>query len=134
MRVSNYADILKQSSLKVTIQRVSMLKIVEKQGHISIEKLHRVLKKAHPSISLNTVYLNIEKLKQSGIINKILIDSSKPKYEIKKQEHIHLICSKCSSVTDQRLPHSILDSFELDDGFEAKKVSLNIYGVCSSCR
>ena len=132
--MSNFVELLKQNSLKVTTQRVSMLEIIEKYGHISVEKLHEILKKTHPSISLNTVYLNIEKLNQNGIINKISADFGKPKYEIKKQEHIHLICKECLSVIDKKLSNTTIENLKLNEDFEIEKISINIYGICSKCK
>ena len=131
--MSNLLELLKRKSLKATTSRVSILKIIEDYGHISIEELYLVLKKTHPTISLNTIYLNIDKLKQNGIINQISIDNKRAKYEIKKREHIHLICTICSGVIDKELPINIVDSLELGDNFRSEKISINIYGVCKEC-
>jgi len=130
----NFINLLKSKSLKVTAQRVAILKIMEKFGHISIQKLHENLKIDYPTISLNTIYLNLNILLENGILSQIAIDNNKKQYEIKKVEHIHLICTKCSSVQDIKLPNEIFEKIKLSDNFTKEKMVINIYGICEKCK
>ena len=51
---------LKQKGLKSTAQRVMLLKSIEDEGHIDIDTLYQKMTQLVPSISLNTIYLNLE--------------------------------------------------------------------------
>ena len=132
--MNSMIDILKQNSLKVTSQRVTILEIIEKYGHITTAKLYSLLKEIHPSISLNTVYLNIEKLTSSGILTAISIDGDKTQYEMSKNDHIHLICKRCFCVEDLELPKNISNSLLLNSDFTKQRLVVNIYGICQRCK
>lgn len=51
-----FEKILKQNNLKITPQRMAILKEIEKNGHISIEEIYENIKETHPSMSLATIY------------------------------------------------------------------------------
>ena len=132
--MQNLITLLKENSLKATSQRVAMLEIIAKSGHINTQNLHEKLQKNHPSISLNTVYLNINILLKNNILTSISIDGNKAQYEFAKEEHIHLICKKCATLKDLKAPKDISNQIALDNGFIQHKTVINIYGICPKCQ
>ena len=72
---------LKQKGLKSTAQRVMLLKSIEEAGHIDIDGLYQKMAELVPSISLNTIYQNLEKLAKEGLISKVALNSQKNVYE-----------------------------------------------------
>ncbi len=130
--VNDFITILRNHNLKATTQRVAILNFIYKNGHSSIDEIYKELIKDYPSISLNTIYLNVDLLTKNSILTQISIDKSRDKYEITKKEHIHLICEKCHSVIDKEIPSQLLNSLNFDTFFEKKRV-INIYGICQKC-
>ncbi len=126
--------LLQKKSLKATSQRVAMLEIIAKSGHISTQNLHEELQKNHPSISLNTVYLNINILLKNNILTTISIDGNKAQYELLKEEHIHLICKECATLQDIKAPKDISMQLAMDNDFIQHKTVINIYGICLKCQ
>jgi len=57
--MTDYATLLKESGLKATFQRMNILEVIEKSGHMSIEAIYDEVVKVHPSLSLATIYKNI---------------------------------------------------------------------------
>lgn len=135
--MENFKQMLKQKGLKSTSQRMSILKSIEEAGHIDIEALYKTLSVNNPSISLNTVYLNIEQLSKEGLISKVALNSQKNVYEITKQEHIHLVCKVCGDICDEQLNNEtfkVISEGLKGTDFEASFVALNVYGVCKTCK
>ncbi len=127
-----YADMLKQKDLKSTPQRMAMLGIMEAKGHADIDEIYQEIKKDFVSISLATVYKNINTLLDAGIIEEIKVPQKKSKFEITKHKHSHFVCEKCGEVYDVQKPKKL--DIELPEGFEPKEASVMIVGVCKKCR
>ena len=137
MPMENFKQMLKQKGLKSTSQRMSILKSIEEAVHIDIEALYKSLSVNNPSISLNTVYLNIEQLSKEGLISKVALNSQKSVYEITKKEHIHLVCKVCGDICDEQFNDEAFKVIAEGLGgtdFEASFVALNVYGVCKKCK
>ena len=96
----NYHSLLKDMSLKITPQRVSVLKILGMHGHPTIDELYKEIKDEFPSVSLATVYKNIHALRDSGAIMEIITPDGKTRYDIYMKPHVHIICKKCGHIED----------------------------------
>ena len=135
--MTDYATLLKDNSLKATFQRMQFLEKIEEYGHMSIDDIYSKVIKMHPSLSLATVYKNIILMVKNGVLVEVPIDGKKSKYELKKEEHIHLICTECGDVKDK--PHIqktdiILKELASLENFRLKKQQFNLYGICNNCQ
>jgi len=133
----NYAQLLKEHELKATFQRTQILEVIEKYGHIAIERIYEEVSKIHASLSLATIYKNIILMVERGVLTEVPIIGTKSKYEITKEDHIHLICTKCGTVVDKAL--------DQDTEYDTQKVAgassfsldhrqINLYGICQTCK
>lgn len=57
--MTNYTNLLKEYDLKVTPQRVAIVEELYKNGHMNIDDLYKKLLSKFPSVSLATIYKNI---------------------------------------------------------------------------
>jgi len=93
--------------------------------------------KTHSSLSLATVYKNIILMVEKGVLVEVPITGKKPKYELLKEDHIHLVCTECGDVEDKP-QHSVTDelftSMTNQENFTLSKQQINLYGVCSHCQ
>ena len=66
-----------------------------------------------------------------------LIRQEKSKYELIKDDHIHLVCTECGEVEDKP-QHSAADALFISmteqENFTLNKQQINLYGVCSHCQ
>ncbi|WP_200762981.1 Fur family transcriptional regulator [Nitrosophilus alvini] len=133
--MKQYTVILKDYDLKVTPQRINILKIIDKEGHISIEDLYTQIKEFFPSISLATLYKNINTMCDTGLIKEIKIPHSKSKYELSKEDHSHLLCMKCGKVEDIKISaDKFIQKAENLSGYKIENISILFKGVCPSCQ
>lgn len=135
--MQDYATLLKTGGLKATFQRMNMLECIEKYGHMSIDSIYDEVVKSHPSLSLATVYKNIILMVENGVLVEVPITGRKPKYELVKDDHIHLVCTECGEVEDK--PHNanadaLFATMTKDENFTLSKQQINLYGVCSHCQ
>ncbi|NKQ41170.1 MAG: transcriptional repressor [Sulfurovum sp.] len=133
----NYAHLLNSHDLKATFQRTQILEVIEKYGHTAIDKIYEEVSKVHSSLSLATIYKNIILMVESGVLAEVSIIGSKSKYEIIKDDHIHLICTECGIVIDKILDENTAkDTAKVAEGssFSLKHRQVNLYGVCDSCQ
>jgi len=135
--MTDYATLLKESGLKATFQRMNILERIEVYGHMSIDAIYAEVIKTHSSLSLATVYKNIILMVEKGVLVEVPITGKKPKYELLKEDHIHLVCTECGDVEDKP-QHSVTDelftSMTNQENFTLSKQQINLYGVCSHCQ
>jgi len=134
--MENFKTVLKQKGLKSTAQRVLMLKSIEEEGHADIDMLRLKMSKVAPSISLNTIYLNLEQLAKEGVISKVSLNDQKNVYEIRKATHAHLVCKVCGQIDDKDMDDKLLSAMKESAkgiAFEPSFVAVNIYGICAKC-
>ena len=131
-----YVSLLKQSGLKVTPQRLSVLRILDRHTHPTIDELYDEILKESPSVSLATVYKNLNTLKDEGLVVEVNIVNQKARYDIYEYPHIHVVCESCGSVEDMSYDDSELGKYQ--EALE-KKIGniierLNIVASVKSCK
>ena len=67
--MNNYTNLLKEYDLKVTPQRVAIVEELFKNGHMNIDDLYKKLLSKFPSVSLATIYKNI-----NAMVEKVFLD------------------------------------------------------------
>lgn len=130
-----FENLLRQSNLKVTPQRLIIVDNLYKMGHMSIDELFQSIKSKIPSISLATIYKNINAMLDVSLAQEVKIPNQKSKYELTKKAHSHLVCSKCGKVEDITLDlHGIVDEASSKSGYSINANSVVLSGICSECK
>ncbi|CAM2905866.1 Fur family transcriptional regulator [Helicobacter burdigaliensis] len=133
----HFKEILKENNLKVTPQRMAILKEIERNGHISIEEIYENIKENHPSMSLATIYKNLTSMQEAKIIDEVKLPNQKQRYELIKQPHIHLVCERCGDIKDIHLDRAIKDlkeSCEKETNYKIEDSSIALLGICPNCK
>ena len=131
--MTDYISLLKENDLKATIQRTSILKSIEYAGHTNIDDIYEDVKEQYPTLSLATIYKNIILMQENSVIIEVPINGEKLKYELKKDDHIHLICQECGDIQDREINSKTKKSLEIAD-FKLNSSQINLYGVCQVCQ
>ena len=131
--MTNYINLLKKNDLKATIQRTSILKSIDQAGHINIDEIYEDVKEQYPTLSLATIYKNIILMQQNRVIIEVPMNGEKSKYELKKDDHIHLICQHCGSIQDRDITEDTQKTLIIEN-FQLNSSQINLYGVCQECQ
>jgi Fur family peroxide stress response transcriptional regulator len=88
-----------------------------------------------PSISLATVYNCLETLTASRLVRAVNHDREPSRYCANLQEHAHLFCSDCGSVTDIPLhtPMPPEQIWNLPEGVTIAQQEVSFRGLCAAC-
>lgn len=85
---SNADDIIARNGLRITSQRLALLKVlIESDDHPDATELHRRLRASDASISLATVYRNLASLEKAGVAERHYFEGHGARYESTIAEH-----------------------------------------------
>jgi len=126
---------LKDAGLKVTHPRTKILEILQSNPdfHLSADAIHNQLIEKNESIGLATVYRVLTQLEMAGLIQKNQFKENQSTYEIKKQHHDHLICTKCGKIIEfinddlEKLQEKISSNYN----FTLDSHVMTLFGECN---
>ena len=121
--------------LKPTSQRITILKeILSRKDHPSADSIYSSLKEEHPSLSLNTVYMNLESFENKGIIAKVNFLHESARFDGDTEAHHHFVCIRCKKIVD--LYDLKIPKIKIPEGPQVSKVfsqQLELKGICKEC-
>ena len=133
--MNNYTDILRQHHLKATPQRLEIANALHANGHMTIESLYEVMLQKFSSISLATIYKNINLMLENAFIQEVKIPNEKSVYELTKETHAHVFCRQCNTIQDIVLDLSQTAQLASQAShFKIDKADLVLSGLCQKCR
>ena len=107
--------------------------IVNASGkHMTADQVYGELRKIYPAVSRATVYNNLNKLCDIGMIRRVTLEESPDRYD-RIEKHDHLICQKCGKLSDicfDDLTQSLKKRFGEDFLF----YDLKVFYICPDCR
>ncbi|MCI0500988.1 MAG: transcriptional repressor [Epsilonproteobacteria bacterium] len=129
-----FTDILRKHSLKATPQRLTILQIISKYGHINIDTLYSKTKDQFSSISLATIYKNINSMIEVGILDEVKLPNAKSVYEVVKESHAHLKCETCGNIEDMNIDtNNIFSEISQQHHFKINHSDVVLSGICQNC-
>lgn len=117
-------------------QRDAILKVISKaQGPLSVSEIHQRARLITCAIAISTVYRNLPLLLQAGQIQRAMLHSGEPCYEVADLDtHENFQCRRCALVfhiNDDTL-HFPQDQI-IAEGFVVESYQLTLYGICPTC-
>lgn len=131
---------LRKAGLKVTLPRIKILEILEKQTdqrHLSAEKVYKILLDKNEEIGLATVYRVLTQFETAGLVSRHRFEGGNSVFELNLGiHHDHIVCMKCGKVDEFTDP--VIEARQNDIakqlGYELTDHSLYLYGICSHCK
>ncbi len=137
MKMSVLEEKLRQKSLKITPQRLEILRAVQQLSqHPSAELVFQAVKKRYPAVSLATVYKTLDTLVEIGEIKVAMVCQGRTLYDTRLEQHHHAVCSECGYVEDIEMARNCFESCfpSLMRGkFRVDATELIFHGVCLAC-
>jgi Fe2+ or Zn2+ uptake regulation protein len=131
--LDKYVNLLKEKQLKITPQRLEILKYMDTHHiHPTVDQIYCELKEKNPSLSKTTVYNSVEILEKNGILQSITISGSELRYDFKQGMHHHFLCKKCGEIIDIDIECPNLGKM-LDCGHKVQEVHGYFKGICKKC-
>ena len=125
------------AEMKNTKQRAAILRLLSQdEGPFTAEEIFEALHTEFPSLALSTVYRNLEKFTEAGLVRRDSFNDGIIRYASVEEHGHYLICTGCDRKI--RLDDCPLGALENElsksTGFEIDGHSLTIYGKCPACR
>lgn len=140
LNLDDAVAVLQKHGLRITPQRRQIIQVLlEADRPLTAGEISRLVRRAYPQISLDTVYRNLTLLAQVGLVNQINLqnrESSRFEFQGNDEHHHHVVCLICGTaycidvcplpVTGVHLPD--------DPEFQVVAHAFEIYGYCKECR
>lgn len=112
-------------------QREKILEYVKNtKNHPTADMVYEQMRELFPSISLGTVYRNLQALSENGIINKMTTDSGADRFDGDIGSHAHFICNTCGKIFDiESDPSPVLPKTE----HQIINRDVTFRGLCNFC-
>ncbi|MBF6469735.1 transcriptional repressor [Nocardia beijingensis] len=133
---SDFQQMLRGVSLRVTRPRVAVLSAVHDHPHADTESIIRAVRSALPEVSHQTVYDSLNALTATGLVRRIQPSGSVARYESRVGDnHHHVVCRACGVIAD--VDCAIGDAPCLtasdDSGFSIDEAEVIYWGLCPDC-
>lgn len=126
---------LKNSSLKVTPQRIAVLEaLANLRNHPTADKIKEYVVRNHPHIAVGTIYKTLETFVEKGLVKKVKTDHDFMRYDAILDKHHHLYCEDTERIEDffdENLNTILEDYFKKKKipNFKVKDIKLQIIGT-----
>lgn len=132
---------IRNAGLKVTLPRVKILEMLERQTerdrHLSAEDVYKTLLKNGEEIGLATIYRVLTQFESAGLVNRHHFAGNNSVFELAKEDHHdHILCMKCGKVDEFKDETIEFRQNEIakQKGYQLTEHCLYLYGVCSDCQ
>ncbi len=137
VQINSLAEGLKQQGVRLTPQRLAVLKaLVSESHHPTAEQVYNLVRMDFPTTSLATIYKTLAKLIETGQLVEMGFNDGSNRYDLLADPHAHLICVRCKSIKDLEVIG--IDQLGQDsitqNGYLRVSQRFDIYGVCPQCQ
>jgi len=132
---NEFRRLCREHNLAATHQRQKIYEVLaSRPGHYSPEEIYEQVQQQLPSISLATVYKNLNTFVGAGLLREVSPHHGW-RIDANPRPHHHLVCTRCRSISDidgERIAPVKLRG-RLPAGFKVQKFTVEIQGICKSC-
>lgn len=104
--------------------------------HPTADTLYASIRAQSPSVSLATVYRNLNQLVEAGQIARVSVPGAADRFDPVTDGHSHLLCNACGAIVD--VPCSALPDLrapvQAATGCKVEEYGVVFYGLCPRCR
>lgn len=123
-------------TIKYSRQRESIKNfLMERHDHPTADTVYMNMREQFPSISLGTVYRNLNLLVELGEIQKLNLNDGADRFDADTRPHYHFVCQQCQEVSDLQIPpmESINQTAQEHCSGKIDNHVTYFYGTCQHC-
>ena len=132
----NPADVLRRHGVKVTVQRLAVMRAVSGRPHVTADDVFEAVGAEIGTISRQAVYDALGMLVDKGLIRRIQPAGSAARFEGRVGDnHHHLICRACNRMADVDCAVGYTPCLTAADssGYEIDEAEVIYWGRCPQC-
>jgi len=130
-------DIERTSSRRSTEQRELIRQILQHADeHLDADKIYQQARQRSPSISLSTVYRNLQLFKEMGLVEEHQFGSRRYYEPAPRAKHHHLVCLGCGRVFEFKCSSTerLKSRISQKEGFKVTEAEVRLAGYCPECQ
>jgi len=130
------ADVLRERGLRVTAQRIAVLRAVSGEPHVSADTVAERVRTEIGAISVQAVYDALGVLVGADLIRRIQLSGSPARFEARVADnHHHVICRLCGRLADADCAVGAAPCLTaVDDmGYQIDETEVIYWGRCPEC-
>lgn len=127
---------LRGKGMKMTRQRKLILEVLRStKTHPTAEWIYQQVRRDLPSVSLGTIYRNLNTLREEGLLLELNYGKHQSRYDATTSPHYHVRCTHCGIVRDVPLASlsGVDEQVETLTGFAVGNHRLEFNGICPDC-
>lgn len=118
----------------MTTQRLAVYRaLAEDLSHPTADALYSKLRQEVAGMSQATVYRTLESLEKEGLIRRVSAPEAKGRFDANIENHQHLVCRLCGSLTDVNLPSFSKGRIPDVRDFTIEEIDIRLVGLCKTC-
>ncbi len=133
---TEFQQMLREVSLRVTAPRVAVLSAVHDRPHADTDSIIRAVRSRLSAVSHQAVYDSLRVLTATGLIRCIQPSGSVARYESRVGDnHHHVVCRTCGLIADVdcAVGESPCLTASDDRGFSIDEAEVIYWGLCPDC-
>lgn len=137
MDTQSIIGFFREKGLKVTSQRLAICKfILSRKDHPTAEQIYQELRTEYPTISLGTIYKNLNLLKELGLIQELGFKEGSVRYDPDMELHVNMVCSNCGKISDYKAENveNLWNAIISDLTIKPIGQRIDIYYECDDCK
>jgi len=130
------ADLLRERGLRVTAQRLAVLRTVSARPHVTADAVAETVRAEIGSVSLQAVYDVLGALVDADLVRRIQPAGSPARFEARVGDnHHHVICRSCGRTADVDCAVGFTPCLTAtdDQGYEIDEAEIVYWGRCPEC-
>jgi len=130
-------DVDRKLSRRSTEQRELIRQILQHADeHLDADKIYEQARQRSPSISLSTVYRNLQLFKEMGLVEEHQFGSRRYYETAPRAKHHHLVCLGCGRVFEFKCPSTerLKSRIGKEEGFRVTEAEVRLAGYCPECQ
>jgi len=135
MRAGNSVD--RKLNRRSTEQRELIREILQHADkHLDADEVYQQARQRSPSISLSTVYRNLQLYKELGLVEEHQFGNRRHYESVPQAKHHHLVCLGCGWVFEFKCPSTerLKSTISKEEGFKVTDTEVHLSGYCPECQ
>ena len=133
---SDFAQLLRESALRVTRPRLAVLSAVHDHPHADTDSIIRVVRTDLGDVSHQAVYDVLRALSTAGLVRRFHPAGSVARYEVRiGDNHHHVVCRSCGAIADVDCAVGEAPCLHASDasGYDIDEAEVIYWGRCAKC-
>ncbi|MBB4966230.1 Fur family ferric uptake transcriptional regulator [Saccharothrix violaceirubra] len=133
---SDFRQMLRDASLRVTSPRIAVLSAVHEHPHADTDSIIGAVRGSLGTVSHQAVYDVLRALTAAGLLRRIEPPGSVARYEARVGDnHHHVVCRSCGAIADVdcAVGHAPCLTASDDHGFTIDEAEVVYRGLCPDC-